>query len=98
MSTLLQNGTVISWNDSIGSLEVLYNTSMLITYGKIAAIEKDVTDLNLDDTTVIDVSDKILCPGFINTHHHLVSFWASSTTLAAASYFLRHSSSRVDVC
>ena len=98
MSTLLQNGTVISWNDSTGSLEVLYNTSILIThYGKIAAIVKDATDLNLDDTTVIDVSDKILCPGFVSTHHHLVSFLESSTRREAFSYFVPSLFRRVDV-
>ncbi len=49
--------------------EILSNCDILVEGNKIVKIGKN---LFIDDSTeIIDVNDKILLPGFVNTHHHL---------------------------
>ena len=43
-------------------------TSILIENGKIAKIAQDIAAA--EGTEVIDCTDKIISPGFIDTHHH----------------------------
>ena len=46
---------------------------ILISDGKITAIESSIPDSAYDDTSVkvIDCHGRIVCPGFISTHNHL---------------------------
>ena len=69
---LLKNGTVLSFNDETQSIEVLYNASIFIVDGTISAIYDSTTAIPrvLDDCDVLDVSGKIISPGFVNTHLH----------------------------
>lgn len=66
---LLRNGTVISFNDNTASLEVLHNASVLIDNDKISAIGTNISPPA--NTDIVDVTDKILTPGFVNTHCHM---------------------------
>ena len=88
---LLHNGTVISYNEKTSSPEVLLNASILIKDGIIASI---TTEPNLKnsvpaDTEVIDVTGKIVCPGFIDTHRHswMTAYRTLSPNITLASYF-----------
>jgi cytosine/adenosine deaminase-related metal-dependent hydrolase len=63
---LLQNGTVLIHDDN--DHVVPYQSSVLISNGKIAKIAQSIVPP--DGCEVIDCTNKIISPGFIDTHHH----------------------------
>src|SRR6266571_1206226 len=63
--TLLQNGCVITVDRELGNF---WRADVLIEGTKIAAIGPD---LGVTDAEVIDASNMIVMPGFIDTHRHL---------------------------
>jgi 5-methylthioadenosine/S-adenosylhomocysteine deaminase len=63
--TLLQNGCVITLDKELGNFR---RADVLIEGTKIAAIGPD---LEVTDAEVIDASNMIVMPGFIDTHRHL---------------------------
>lgn len=65
----MRNGTVLTFDDATQSIKVLRNVSVLIEDGRIAAISEDIETPT--DVEVIDVTGKILTPGFVNTHSHM---------------------------
>ena len=86
--TLFRNGTVLSYDDTPQSIKVIRNGSILVDGDKISDIGANVE--TPADAEIVDVTGKIVTPGFINTHSHL---WqtvyrtiAPNTTLA--SYFM----------
>ncbi|CRG83414.1 hypothetical protein PISL3812_00765 [Talaromyces islandicus] len=67
-SILLKNGTVLQ-HDEQDNVCVLHNTDILITGNRIAQIGQNLaTSSNAD---VIDCTDKIVSPGFVDSHHHM---------------------------
>ena len=62
---LLRGGLVI---DTEPEVTVRRDTDVLIEDGRIAAVGPDLGDL---DAKVIDASDRIVLPGFVDTHRHL---------------------------
>lgn len=62
--TLLRNGTVIT---AAAAGEVLVGADILISNGKIAAIGHG---LEAGDAEVIDITGRIVLPGFVDTHRH----------------------------
>jgi cytosine/adenosine deaminase-related metal-dependent hydrolase len=76
------------------TVQVLYNTSVLVTGDTITSIFPASQNVSLPaSTTVIPSQGKIITPGFIDTHRHL---WQSAyKTLASntslAEYFVRYS-------
>jgi 5-methylthioadenosine/S-adenosylhomocysteine deaminase len=62
---LLQNGCVITVDKELGNFR---RADVLIEGTKIAAIGRD---LEVADAEVIDASNTIVMPGFIDTHRHL---------------------------
>ncbi|KAI9733641.1 MAG: hypothetical protein M1834_003243 [Cirrosporium novae-zelandiae] len=70
-SILLKNGTILSHAGNNIDVIPLRNTDLLITGSKIAAIGPNITSPNLISTKTVDCTDKIISPGFIDTHHHL---------------------------
>ncbi|KAH7002626.1 amidohydrolase [Ilyonectria destructans] len=72
---LFQGGTIISWNASTNFLDIIRNGSLLIQDDRIVGIYpagKETSSIPaLDNSTeIIDVTDKIITPGFIDTHRH----------------------------
>lgn len=68
---LLKDGTVITFDENQKKVKVLPKASILIVGDTISAIEEDVNKISVpSDTEIIDVSNKIVSPGFINTHLH----------------------------
>ena len=65
---LLQRGTILQHNDN-DTVDVLRDTDLLIEGSTIAKIGKNLE--NQPNDRVIDCSDKIISPGFIDTHHHV---------------------------
>jgi hypothetical protein len=66
-SILLQGGTILihDENDHVQSVK----TDLLIEGNTISKIEKDINPTT--ETEIIDCKDKLISPGFIDTHHHL---------------------------
>ena len=60
---LLKGGTVLTLDRSIGDFE---NADVLIEGKKIAAVQPNLTT----NAQVIDASNMIVMPGFVDTHHH----------------------------
>lgn len=66
--TLLKGGTILHHTDH-DEVKALRNTDLLIEGDSISRIGKD---LQADSSThVIDCKDKIISPGFVDTHHHV---------------------------
>jgi 5-methylthioadenosine/S-adenosylhomocysteine deaminase len=60
--TLIRGGTVVSMDPKIGDL----TSDVLIEDDKIVAVEPNISA----DAEVIDASDSIVIPGFVDTHRH----------------------------
>jgi cytosine/adenosine deaminase-related metal-dependent hydrolase len=66
-SMLLQGGTVLTHgvDDHVQAIQA----DLLIESNTITKIDKDIQAPV--DTEIIDCTDKIVSPGFIDTHHHV---------------------------
>ena len=60
--TLIRGGTVVSMDPQIGDL----TADVLVEDDKIVAVEPNISA----DAEVIDASDSIVIPGFVDTHRH----------------------------
>ncbi|KAH7054404.1 putative chlorohydrolase family protein [Macrophomina phaseolina] len=92
-STLFERGTVISFDDATKTPKVLWNTSVLISGDRIAAIFDDSQNATIPaDTERVSAEGKIISPGFVDTHRHgwqtAYKTLGSNTTLAE--YFERY--------
>jgi len=61
--TLIKGGVVLSLDRDVGDFETV---DVLIENGKIAAVRPNISA----DAAVIDATNMIVLPGFIDTHHH----------------------------
>jgi cytosine/adenosine deaminase-related metal-dependent hydrolase/ribose/xylose/arabinose/galactoside ABC-type transport system permease subunit len=62
---LIKGGTVITIDPNLGNFD---KADVLVEDGKIAAV---APNLSTDDAEVIDASNMIVMPGFIDTHRHI---------------------------
>ncbi|MBL8098184.1 MAG: amidohydrolase family protein [Anaerolineales bacterium] len=62
---LLKNGIVLTLDKKIGNF---HRADVLIEGTKIAAVSPNI---NVEDAEVIDASDMIVMPGFVDTHRHV---------------------------
>lgn len=65
---LLKNGTVLQ-HDTDDNVIVLRNTDILIKGSRIVQIGNQLHVA--ESVSTIDCSNKIISPGFVDTHHHL---------------------------
>ncbi|MDF2117998.1 hypothetical protein PY365_20710 [Roseiarcaceae bacterium H3SJ34-1] len=61
--TLIKNGVVLTMDAGLGDFE---RADVLVEGGKIAAVRPDLSA----GATVIDADNRIVLPGFTDTHHH----------------------------
>ncbi|KAK3345991.1 amidohydrolase [Lasiosphaeria hispida] len=93
-STLFVGGTIIAFDHDANGLEVIRDGSLLVTDDRIAGIyPSGSTPEKLPSATeTVDVSGKIITPGFIDTHRHLwqtgLKTLGSNTSLVE--YFSRY--------
>ncbi|PTB48543.1 hypothetical protein M431DRAFT_525297 [Trichoderma harzianum CBS 226.95] len=92
-STLLSGGTIIAWDDSANYLKIIRNGSVLVTDDRIASVNANPQPSELPPgTEVVDISNQILTPGFVDTHRHgwqtVFKTIASNTSLTE--YFSRY--------
>ena len=62
---LIKNGTVLTVDPDLGELP---RGDVLVVDGVIAQVG---VDLQVDDCEVIDASDMIVMPGFVDSHRHI---------------------------
>jgi cytosine/adenosine deaminase-related metal-dependent hydrolase len=91
---LLRGGTIIAFDQSAETLQVIRNGSILIEEDRVTSVYDVAAPANIPDgTEVIDCTNTIITPGFIDTHRHgwqtVFKTMGSNTTLAE--YFLRYS-------
>jgi cytosine/adenosine deaminase-related metal-dependent hydrolase len=79
-SYLIKNATVVSVDSSIG---VVNNCDVLIKDGIIASVARDIQAL--PGSTVIDGTDAMVSPGFVDTHRHT---WQTQLRTTTADYVL----------
>lgn len=93
-SILLQGGTIIAFDETSNSLNVIRNGSLLITDDRITSIY--TADQTLpqasNDTQVVDATNKIITPGFVDTHRHgwQTAFKTVGSNTSLAEYFTRY--------
>lgn len=73
--TLLRNGTLIAHTkpskpDASYGIKILRNHSLLLKDDRIVEMGEDI-DPPSAATTIIECKDKIVIPGFVDTHHHV---------------------------
>ncbi|KAL4732964.1 hypothetical protein BDV11DRAFT_214594 [Aspergillus similis] len=69
---ILKDGTVLTFDEGSQCIRVLRRASILVEDGRIAAIEEQCDDLPAPvGAEIVDVSGKIVSPGFVNTHVHM---------------------------
>ncbi|KAI1496375.1 amidohydrolase [Biscogniauxia marginata] len=70
-SKLLRGGTIVAFDKSTGLLNVIRNGSLLIDEDRITSI-LDAASLGdvPTDAELVDCTNKIITPGFIDTHRH----------------------------
>ncbi|KAL5341369.1 hypothetical protein BJX70DRAFT_386680 [Aspergillus crustosus] len=70
-SKILKDGTVLAFDEASQAIQVLRQASILIIDDRIAAIEENFHDISAPEgTEIVDVTGKIVSPGFVNTHIH----------------------------
>ena len=60
---LIKNGVVLTMDAGVGDFE---RADVLVEGGKIVAVRPDIAA----EATIIDASNRIVLPGFTDTHHH----------------------------
>lgn len=91
---LLSGGTIIAYDQDTKHLRVIRSGSVLIERDRITSVFDTASPSGIpSDTDVVDCTDKIITPGFIDTHRHgwqtVLKTTALDTTLAC--YAFRYS-------
>jgi cytosine/adenosine deaminase-related metal-dependent hydrolase len=92
-SILLAGGTIIAFNRSSESLEIVRNGAILLMDDKISAIYESIPDVILPrNTEILNTEGKIITPGFISTHNHgwLTPFKTIGSNTTLAEYLVRY--------
>jgi cytosine/adenosine deaminase-related metal-dependent hydrolase len=92
-SILLAGGTIIAFNQSSESLEIVWNGAVLVTDDKISAIYESIPNVILPhNTEILNVEGKIITPGFISTQNHgwLTPFKTIASNTTLAEYLVRY--------
>jgi cytosine/adenosine deaminase-related metal-dependent hydrolase len=93
-SILFRGGTVVAFNKQTQGLRVIRDGSVLVTNDRIAGVFDGAPTKAPPGVEIVDISGKILTPGFIDTHRHgwqtAFKTMASNTTLIE--FFGRYSS------
>lgn len=91
---LLSGGTIIAFDQEAEQLEVIRGGSLLIEGDQITSVFNTASPSDISsDVEVVDCTNKIITPGFIDTHRHgwqtVFKTMGSNTTLAE--YAFRYS-------
>jgi Tol biopolymer transport system component len=70
-SILLQNAKIVSMNGD----EIIERGDILIKNNRIVDVSDGMIEIENEDVTIMDMSGKIILPGFIDTHAHMRPSW-----------------------
>ncbi|KAK4184900.1 5-methylthioadenosine/S-adenosylhomocysteine deaminase [Podospora australis] len=92
-SILFSGGTIIAFNRQTESLEVIRNGSVLVTGDRIASVSSSLPSSIPANTEKVDITDKIITTGFIDTHRHgwQTAFKTLGSNTSLVEYFNRYS-------
>ncbi|KAI0179796.1 Metallo-dependent hydrolase [Hypoxylon sp. FL1284] len=84
---LLSGGTIVAFDHDTGLFDIKRNGSLLIVGDRIDAIFDSALPVGVpDDAELVDCTNKIITPGFVDTHRHgwqtVYKTLGSNTTLA----------------
>jgi len=93
-SILLSGGTVIAFDASTQGLQVLRNNSVLIVDDQVNSIfDGSASNITIPaGTEEVDVTGKIISPGFVDTHRHgwQTAFKTIASNTSLTEYFARY--------
>ncbi|KAK0726907.1 amidohydrolase family protein [Lasiosphaeria miniovina] len=92
-SILFSGGTIVAFDRTSESLKVIRNGSVLVTDDRITNIVAGAPTFKLrNDTEVVDISGKIITPGFVDTHKHgwQTAFKTLASNTSLLEYFYRY--------
>ncbi|KAI0103970.1 amidohydrolase [Nemania sp. FL0031] len=94
-SVLLSGGTIIAFDEKSNGLNIIRDGAVLVTDDRIAGLYDEASPEGIpEDAEIVDCTNKIITPGFIDTHRHgwqtALKTLGSNTTLAE--YFMTFSS------
>ncbi|KAI1170351.1 amidohydrolase [Nemania sp. FL0916] len=70
-SKLLAGGTIVAFDKVSGLFDVIRNGSLLLEGGRIISIfDESTPPSNSPGTEIVDCHNKIITPGFVDTHRH----------------------------
>lgn len=86
-SKLLSGGTIVAFNNDTGLFNIIRNGSLLINEDRITTIfDAALPDDIPPDAELVDCTNKIITPGFVDTHRHgwqtVFKTLGSNTTLS----------------
>ncbi|KAF4974362.1 hypothetical protein FZEAL_8727 [Fusarium zealandicum] len=89
---LLSGATIIGWDESSNSPEIIRDGHLLITGDRIASVTHSKPSRLPSNTEVVDVTGQIISPGFIDTHRHgwQTAFKTLGSNTTLAEYFGRY--------
>lgn len=92
-STLFRGGTIIAFDEASESLRIIRDGSLLVTDDRVTALYEPSEVPSTSNSTVVDVTGKIITPGFIDTHRHgwQTSFKTLASNITLWDYFERFS-------
>ncbi|KAF4634394.1 hypothetical protein G7Y89_g3698 [Cudoniella acicularis] len=91
-SLLLHGGTIIAFDNTTSSLQILRDSSLLIVDDRIQALFNGTPNTTLPpDVQFINVTNKIVSPGFVDTHRHgwQTAFKTIASNTSLPEYLLR---------
>ncbi|EUC46269.1 hypothetical protein COCMIDRAFT_93391 [Bipolaris oryzae ATCC 44560] len=92
-ATLLQGGTVITWDAPANYLDVIRNGSVLVENDTISAVFSGSYNGTLpSDLEVVDATNDIISTGFVDTHRHSwqTAFKTLGSNTTLMTYFQRY--------
>ncbi|KAF9128239.1 hypothetical protein BGX30_014409 [Mortierella sp. GBA39] len=69
-SILLKGATIIAYDDKKNELDIIRGGSLLIINDRIADVGKKLSTPIPEGTEVVELTDSIITPGFVDTHKH----------------------------
>lgn len=92
-SLLFYGGTIIAFDQATEALQILRNSSVLIVDDRIVSIFDTQSNVTIPEgTEEIDVTGKIISPGFVDTHRHgwQTGFKTIASNTSLSEYFVRY--------